>query len=58
MQGVGALVYGLGADEPTCTPLATPLTEIHSTVTMRTTWASPSWFTIVTVLCISPMLYL
>jgi hypothetical protein len=24
-QRVGALVYGLGADEPTCTPLATPL---------------------------------
>ena len=25
MQVMGALVYGLGADEPTCTPLATPL---------------------------------
>ena len=25
MQGVGALVCGLGADEPTCTPLATTL---------------------------------
>ena len=26
MQGVGALVYGLGANEPTCTPQVTPLT--------------------------------
>ena len=25
MQEMGALVYGLGANEPTCTPLATPL---------------------------------
>ena len=28
MQRVGALVYGLGADEPTCTPLVTPLSII------------------------------
>ena len=25
MQRVGALVYGLGANEPTCTPVAMPL---------------------------------
>ena len=26
---MGALVHGLGAYEPTCTPLATPLIGIH-----------------------------
>ena len=29
MQRVGALAYGLGADEPTYTPLATPLGEMR-----------------------------
>jgi hypothetical protein len=28
---VGAQVRGLGADEPTCTPLATPLLTTHQT---------------------------
>ena len=27
-QRVGALVYGLGADESACTPLATPLISL------------------------------
>ena len=30
MQRVGALLYGLGADEPTCTPLVTPLNMLYT----------------------------
>ena len=30
MHRMGAQVHGLGANEPTCTPLATPLAHVHA----------------------------
>ena len=38
---MGAQVYGLGADEPTCTPMATPL--VYSACMVE------HWYTIVTI---------
>ena len=34
MHRMGAQVHGLGANEPTCTPLATPLVALHNIVTV------------------------
>ena len=39
---MGALMHGLGAYEPTCTPLATPLRAVLSGEHIHNTWSQPA----------------